>query len=142
MKNSKFWIAVGVCGFVMNIVDFILQGMVMVPMYYSKHADVFVQSTDPVWYILGDFLTVFVLAWVYQRVADNFKPHWQGGAVFGLYAGILVNFPTWILLHLFIKGFSYKYAWFSTIYGILWTLVAGAVIASIYEKKPANAAGT
>ena len=47
--------AVAASGVVMNIIDFLVQGMLMVPMYYSKHTDVFVQTTDPVWYIIGDF---------------------------------------------------------------------------------------
>jgi hypothetical protein len=137
MKNSKFWIAVAASGVVMNIVDFLLQGMVMIPMYYSKHTDIFNQTTNPVWYVIGDFITVFVLAWVFDKVSASFNSTWKGGAVYGLYAGILVNFPTWIFLHLFLKGYSYKYAWFSTIYGIVWTVIAGAIVASIYEKGSA-----
>ena len=68
-------------------------------------------------------------------------PHRKGGAMFGLSAGILINFPTWIMLHLFIRGFSYAYAWFFTIYGIVGTLAAGAIIASIYECKPTETSG-
>lgn len=142
MKDSKFWMAVGAAGVVMNIIDFLFQGMVMVPAYYSKHTDIFLQTTDPLWFVIGDFLTVFVLAWVYARVAGSFSTSWKGGAVFGLYAGILTNFPTWIFLHLMLKGYSYKFAWFSTIYGIVWTVIAGAIVASIYEKKTAAPAGT
>ena len=134
MKNSKFWIAVVVSGVAMNIVDFVLQGMVMTPMYYSKHADVFIQTTNPVWYVVMDFIMVFVLAWVYDKVAASFNSGWKGGAMYGLYAGILVNFPTWIFLHIFIKGYSYKFAWFSTFYGIVWTVIAGAIVAGIYKK--------
>jgi hypothetical protein len=142
MKNSKFWMAVGASGVVMNIIDFLIQGMVMVPVYYSKHLDVFIQSTDPLWFVIGDFITVFVLAWVYDKVAGSFSAGWKGGAIYGLYAGILVNFPTWIFLHLMLKGFSYKFAWFSTIYGIVWTVIAGAIVASIHEKKTTAPAGT
>ena len=43
------------------------------PMYYSKHADVFIQTTDPVWFIIGDFVTVFVLAWVYPQSFRQFQ---------------------------------------------------------------------
>jgi hypothetical protein len=41
-----------------------------------------------------------------------------------------------------LKGYSYKFAWFSTIYGIIWTVIAGAIVASIYEKKTAAPAGS
>ncbi len=142
MKNSKFWIAVAVCGVVMNIVDFLFQGMVMTPMYYSKHTDVFIDMANPVWFVIIDFVTVFVLAWVYDKVAGSFNSGWKGGAMYGLYAGILVNFPTWIFFHLFIRGFSYKFAWLTTIYGIVWTVIAGAIITSIYGKNPVAPAGS
>ena len=134
MKSGKFWIGVGVSGLVMNIVDFVLLGIVMTNLYYSKHADVFLDTSNPVWLIVGDFVTVFVLAWVYDKVAGSFSKGWKGGALYGLYAGVLINFPTWILMHLTVRGFSYKYAWFSTIYGIAWSAIAAAVVAALYKK--------
>ncbi|MGA9407604.1 MAG: hypothetical protein WBW71_10770 [Bacteroidota bacterium] len=137
MKNSKFWLAVGVAGVALNILDIILQGMVMQNLYYAKHADVFNQATNPVWFVVGDFLSIFILVWVYDKVAGSFSSGWKGGAMFGLYTGILINFPTWIFVHLWLlKGFSYHFAWFSTIYGIVWTVIAGALIAIIYKKAP------
>ena len=57
----------------MNVIDFLAQGMLMVPMYYSKHTDVFIQTTNPVWFVIGDFITVFVLAWVYLKVSGSFS---------------------------------------------------------------------
>ena len=141
MKSSKFWIAVLASGVVMNVVDFVVQGMMMVNMYYSKHTEVFSVTANPIWYIIGDFVAVFVLAWVYDKVSGSFSPGMKGGAMYGLYVGILVNFPTWIFAHLMIKGYSYKFAWFSTIYGIVWTVLAAAIIASLYKKSaPASAA--
>lgn len=134
MKSGKFWLAILVSGVVMNIVDFVFQGMVMESMYYSKHADVFTMTASPIWYILMDFVSVFVLGWVYDKVSGSFSAGIKGGAMFGLYAGILVSFPSWIGLHLFLKGFSYKYAWFSTIYGVVWGVVAAAIIAALYKK--------
>ncbi len=135
MKNNTFWVAVAVSGVVMNVIDYLFQGLVMVPAYYSKHADVFIQTGDPLWFVIGDFASVFVLAWVFDKVSGSFSAGWQGGAMYGLYAGILVNFPTWVFLHFLLKGFSYKFAWFSTIYGIIWTVIAGVIVASIYEKN-------
>ncbi|HTX18373.1 MAG TPA: hypothetical protein VMG34_06910 [Bacteroidota bacterium] len=139
MKSARFWIAVAVSGVVMNVLDFVGQAMIMTDMYYAKHPDVFLTTTNPAWYVLVDFVTVFVLAWVFTKVAKSFSAGWRGGAAYGLYAGILVNFPTWIMTHLMLKGFSYKFAWFSTFYGIVWTIIAAAVIAAIYPKEAPTA---
>lgn len=134
MKSSKFWIAVAAAGVAMNVVDFVLQGMIMDKMYYSKHLDLFNMMANPAWYILGDFVAVLVLAWVYDKVSSSFASGWMGGAMYGLYAGILVNFPGQIFLHLYIRGFSYRLAWFNTIYGIVWAIIAGAIFVAVYKK--------
>ena len=134
MKSGKFWVAVLVTGVAMNVIDFVFQGMMMMSIYYSKMPDLFNVSTNPIWYLLGDFIAVLVLASVYDRVSSSFSPDWKGGAEFGTYAGILVNFPTWIFLHLMIKGFPYGLSWISTIYGIVWTIIAGAIVAALYKK--------
>ena len=141
MKSRRFWLAVLASGVAMNVVDYIFQAMIMTDMYYSKHADVFDATTNPLWFVLADFIAVLVLAWVYDKVAASFRSGWRGGAIYGFYAGVLVNFPTWIILHLYLKGFSYKYAWFSTFYGIVWTIIAAAIIGTLYKKgqtAPAN----
>ena len=142
MKNSRFWIAVAGAGVVVNIIDFLCQGMIMEKMYYSRHQDVFNMTANPAWYVLGDFVTVLVLAWVYDKVSASFQKGWMGGAMFGLYAGVLTNFPTWLFLHLFIRDFGKKIALFSTVYGIVWTIIAGAVIVALYKKGDSTPAAS
>jgi hypothetical protein len=140
MKSSKFWIAVVAAGVVMNIVDYLVQGMWLSNTIYSQMPETFNLSTNPLWYVFGDFVTVFIFAWVYDRVYGSFGGTIKGGAVYGLYAGILVNFPTWIFMHLFIRGYSYSLAWISTTYGIAWGVAAGAIVGAIYKKVSAPAA--
>ena len=140
MKSSKFWIAVLAAGVVMNIIDYLVQGMWLTNAIYSQMPETFNMTTNPLWYVVGDFVTVFVFVWVYDRVYGSFGGAAKGGALYGLYAGILVNFPTWIFLHLFIRGYSYHLAWISTIYGIAWGVVAGAIVGAIYKKVSASAA--
>jgi hypothetical protein len=50
------------------------------------------------------------------------------------YAGVLVNFPTWIIAYLLLEGFTYGLAWGWTAIGILWCVIAGAVAGAVYEK--------
>lgn len=142
MKSGKFWIAVMAAGVVANILDYLVQGMWLTNAVYSLHPETFNPDANPVWYIVGDFVTVLVLAWVYDKVYGSFSGGAGGGALYGFYAGVLVNFPTWIFIHIFIKGFSYGTAWIWTIYGIVWAVIAGAVIGAIYKKGLAAAAKT
>ena len=91
-------------------------------------------DTSPVWFIVGDFVVALVLVWVYDRVRGSFATGAKGGATFGLYAGVLVNFPTWIVVNLFLQGLSYGNAWVGTIAGIVRTVVAGALAGVLYVR--------
>ena len=134
MKSSKFWIAVIAASVAVNILDFVVQGMWLAGAVYSKMPETFTMDTNPVWFVVGDIVAIFVLAWVYDRVYGSFGGAMKGGAVYGLYAGILVNFPMFIFVHLMIRGFSYHLAWIMTVYGVIWTVIAGAIIGPIYKK--------
>ncbi|MDE3057684.1 MAG: hypothetical protein KGJ59_06990 [Bacteroidota bacterium] len=137
MKSNKFWIAVLVGGVVANILDFLVQGMWLEAAYYSKMPDLFNMGTNVAYYIIGDFVFVFVLAWVYDKVASSFVNGSKGGMTFGLYAGVLLNFPMWIFIHLMIKNFPYGLAWINIIYGIIWTIVIGTVLGGFLKKTEA-----
>jgi len=140
MKSGKFWIAVLVAGVVANVIDYIGQGMVLTGMYYSKLDDVFRQDTNVGWLVFGDFVAVLVLAWVYDKVASVFGYGVKGGACCGFYLGVLVNFPTFHFIHLMFKGYPYSLTWISTIYGIIWYVIVGAILAAIMKKTPAAGA--
>jgi hypothetical protein len=135
MKGSKFWLAVLVGGIVVNVLDFLVQGLWLSSAYYNQRPDIFNIGVNVANFIFGDFVAVFVLAWVYDRVAGSFPSGPKGGMTFGLYAGVLLNFPTWIFIHLMIKNFPYELSWINTIYGIIWTVVAGSVLGWFMKKS-------
>jgi hypothetical protein len=122
-------VAVGVAG---NIIDFVFQGMIMASQYAAITA--FRKDASVPMLVLGDFVAALVLVWVYDRVYGSFGGGPKGGATFGLYAGVLVNFPTWILLNLLIVGFPYWLAWTWTVYGVVATVIWGAVAGAVYKR--------
>jgi len=139
MKSGKFWIAVLVAGVVMNVYDFVLHGVLMRDTYASN-PDVFRQSDNPTWFVIGDFVAVLVLAWFYDKVYGSFAGGLKGGLMYGIYAGILVCFPGFIFTHLVFDGFTYGMAWTWIIAGIIWGGIAGAILGALYKKGEAKAA--
>jgi len=140
MKTSRFWIAVAVGGVVANIFDYVVHGMILENAYYSKMTELMNQMANPTWYVVGDFVAVFVLAWVFDKVGGSFGGGAKGGATFGLYAGVLVNFPMGIFLHLMFKGFPYSLSWLWMVLGIIWYVIVGAILGALYKKgEPASA---
>ena len=84
--------------------------------------------------MVGDFIAALVFTWVYLRLAPQAPAGPAGGATFGLYAGVLVNFPKNIFLHLLIQGFPYALSWIWTLYGIMWYVVLGAIAGAMNRK--------
>jgi hypothetical protein len=120
-------------GVVMNVFDFVVNGIILQNAVYA-HVPLLKQNLPIKWLVIADFIAALVLVWVYVRVSGSFGAGVGGGAQFGLYAGVLVNFPTWIVCYLLINGFTYKLAWVYTVMGIVWGIIAGAVAAALYKK--------
>jgi len=141
MKSGRFWLAVLVAGIVATVLDYLVQGQVLAHAYYANMTALVKQDTPVQWFIFGDFVAVLVLAWVYARIGSVFGGGLKGGAVAGFYLGVLASFPTYHFVFLMFKGYPYSLAWVSTIYGIIWYVVAGAIIASVMGgTAPAPAA--
>lgn len=140
MKNSKFWLAVLVAGVVANVLDYIVYGMWLEGAYFKQNTMLFAQDTNPTWYVVGDFIAVFVFAWIFNKVSGSFGSSVQDGAKAGLYLGIFANFPLWIFIHLMFNGYPYSLSWISTIYGIIWYVIVGAIIAAVMKKGGTSAA--
>ncbi len=138
MKSSKFWIAVLVTGVAVNVFDYVLHGVLLRDTYASNPA--FREMNNPMWFIIGDFVAVLVMAWFYDRVYSSFAGGTKGGLTYGLYFGFVLSFPTYIFIHLMFNGFTYGMAWMGIITGVIWGGIAGAILGSLYKKGEAKAA--
>ncbi len=92
------------------------------------------------WIVIGNVVACLVLAAVYARTRSIFGLGLKNGATYGVYAGVLANFPTWLNLSVY-ASWPYGSAWAVTIALILNVTIAGALIGLVYEKmgqpKPA-----
>lgn len=139
MKSGKFWIAVLVAGVVANIVDYVVYGLWLGPTYFMQNTVLFNQNANPVWYVIGDFVSVFVFAWILNKVSGSFGSTPMDGAKAGLYLGIFINFPTWIFVHLMFNGYPYGLSWINTVYGIIWYVGIGCILMTMMKKPAATA---
>jgi len=85
------------------------------------------------WQTVGNVFSAVVLVWVYDRVRGAFAAGLKGGAVFGFYAGVLINFPTWLYMTVY-AGWPYHPTWHATLVLILSGVVAGALAGLAYER--------
>ncbi len=131
MNVQKLLTATVAVGVVANVIDYVVQGNVLAG-YYTQAP--FRQDMQLPWLIFGDFVFALVFVWVYDRVYSGFGGGLAGGAAYGFYAGVLMNFPVWIFMHLLISGFGYGLAWIWTIYGIVAAVILGALAGAVYKK--------
>ncbi|MBM3737235.1 MAG: hypothetical protein FJW39_15750 [Acidobacteria bacterium] len=136
MNWKRCLIAIIAAGVVVNVFDMVVHGWLFQQMFYSKLKELFRPEAEmnlPM-IIFGDFVGAAVLVWFYNRVLASFGPGAVAGAKFGAYAGVFAGFPTFIFMHLTIRGYPYSLAWAMTIYAVVWCTVAGIVAGLIYEK--------
>jgi hypothetical protein len=133
MNVRKFLVAAVGVGVVMNVFDFVVNGIILQNAVYAK-LPLLKQNLPITWLVVADFVAALVFVWVYVRVSGSFGASVQGGVQYGFYAGVLINFPTWIVSYLLINGFTYSLAWTWTVMGIIWCLIAGAVAGALYKK--------
>ena len=85
-----------------------------------------------------DVVAAIVLAVVFDRVRGSFGAGAKGGALFGVYAGLLVNLPIWIGMHLYLKDFSYTNAWLFTATSIVAYIAMGAAAGAAAGNETAT----
>ncbi len=120
-------------GLIANALDTAVHGFLLGSSYYAQQTGLFA-SGSVAWLVLGNFVAVAVFVGVYLRVRQSFKGGALGGATFGLYAGVLIGFPTHIFLSLVIADFPYSLAWAWTLHEVVWTVTVGAVIGPLVDK--------
>jgi len=89
--------------------------------------------------VIGDAFAALVLVGPYARTRSVFGASPKGGAVYGVYAGLLMNFPTWLFMSAYFS-WPYRTAWHVTLVLILVTVVAGAIMGAVYQAMDKSAA--
>lgn len=84
------------------------------------------------WEAAGDLATAMVAVGVYARTRKVFGEGVHGGAVFGAYAGVLMNFPLWLNMSIYFS-WPYRGAWALTIVYTSLSVVLGAIAGLVYQ---------
>ena len=120
-------------GLVANVLDTAVHGFLLGSSYYARQMGLFA-SGSVAWLVLGNFVAAAVFVGVYLRVRQSFTGGALGGATFGIYAGVLIGFPTHIGLSLTIVDFPYTLAWAWTLHEVVWTVTVGAIIGPLVDR--------
>lgn len=89
--------------------------------------------------VIGDLAAGLILAAVYARVRSVFGTGPTNGAIYGVYAGVLVSFPMWLQMSVYV-GWPYLTAWAFTIAGIVVYAIGGGLVGAVFPKLSGGAA--
>jgi hypothetical protein len=84
------------------------------------------------WETVGDLFSALVVTGMYARVRGVFGTGLAGGAVYGVYAGLMIHFPTWLFMTVY-AGWPYGPTWVITIGLVCLVIVAGAIMGLVYQ---------
>jgi hypothetical protein len=113
-------------GIAYSIIDFVALNYLLSGTMASM-ASVMNPTPSMVANTVNNFLFALVFAVVFDRVRGSFGPGPAGGLQYGIYAGLLLNFPLWLGLRVFIRDIPYATAWILMIYGIVVYAILGAI---------------
>jgi hypothetical protein len=81
---------------------------------------------------LGDLCMALVFVALYARTRSVFGENAAGGATYGVYAGLLGNFPTWFFMTLYFAWPKPAVYWFTIALVCVW-IVSGALAGVVYK---------
>ena len=123
-------------GFVQNIVNFVLHGLVLGGMYLDQPA--FVQEPDNmamqiVWFLVIALVLGVVASLLFASSRQSWQPGAKGGLHFGVLLGAVVGFQQFYLT-LVVNDFPYHVAWLWLGVEIISFGVGGMVLGAVYKR--------
>jgi hypothetical protein len=132
MNWTRALIAGLAAGFVTNLADFVMHGVLLAGTYESH--DVFTkEAANPVWFLVISFCIGIAAAILFAKSRDSWAPGWKGGLTFGFFLGLTAFFANFYD-PLVLEGFPYHLAWCWGGANLIDGLLGGMVLGAIYPK--------
>ncbi len=84
------------------------------------------------WETVGDLFAALIVVGMYARTRSVFGVGAKNGAIYGVYAGLLIHFPTWLFMTVY-AAWPYAATWTVTLTLVGMTVVAGAIMGTVYQ---------
>lgn len=123
-------------GFVQNIANFVMHGLVLGGMYLDQPA--FVQEPDNmamqiVWFLVIALVLGVVASLLFASSRQSWQPGAKGGLHFGVLLGAVVGFQQFYLT-LVVNDFPYHVAWLWLAVDVISFGIGGMVLGAVYKR--------
>ncbi len=123
-------------GFVQNIANFVMHGLVLGGMYLDQPA--FVQEPENmamqiVWFLVIALVLGVVASLLFASSRQSWQPGVKGGLHFGVLLGAVVGFQQFYLT-LVVNDFPYHVAWLWLAVDVISFGIGGMVLGAVYKR--------
>lgn len=123
-------------GFVQNIANFVMHGLVLGGMYLDQPA--FVQEPDNmamqiVWFLVIALVLGVVASLLFASSRQSWQPGAKGGLHFGVLLGAVVGFQQFYLT-LVVNDFPYHVAWLWLAVDVISFGIGGMALGAVYKR--------
>ncbi len=123
-------------GFVQNIANFVMHGLVLGGMYLDQPA--FVQEPENmamqiVWFLVIALVLGVVASLLFASSRQSWQPGAKGGLHFGVLLGAVVGFQQFYLT-LVVNDFPYHVAWLWLAVDVISFGIGGIVLGAVYKR--------
>jgi hypothetical protein len=123
-------------GFVQNIANFVMHGLVLGGMYLDQPA--FVQEPENmamqiVWFLVIALVLGVVASLLFASSRQSWQPGMKGGLHFGVLLGAVVGFQQFYLT-LVVNDFPYHVAWLWLAVDVISFGIGGMVLGAVYKR--------
>lgn len=123
-------------GFVQNIANFVMHGLVLGGMYLDQPA--FVQEPENmamqiVWFLVIALVLGVVASLLFASSQQSWQPGVKGGLHFGVLLGAVVGFQQFYLT-LVVNDFPYHVAWLWLAVDVISFGIGGMVLGAVYKR--------
>lgn len=123
-------------GFVQNIANFVMHGLVLGGMYLDQPA--FVQEPENmamqvVWFLVIALVLGVVASLLFASSRQSWQPGMKGGLHFGVLLGAVVGFQQFYLT-LVVNDFPYHVAWLWLAVDVISFGIGGIVLGAVYKR--------
>jgi len=133
IMNKKFWMSFIAVFITMEILDFVVHGLILAPTYQAHQALFRPDMNSKMWIyhvisLVGSFFFTFIFSKGYE--GKGFMEGVRYGTYIGIWMSIGMAYGTYGMIAI---PYSLALQWF--IYGIIEYIIAGVVLAMVYGMK-------
>ena len=136
MNWSRALIAGVVAGFVVNLADFVMHGLMLGPAY--RRYPVFAQEpANPIWFLVISVGIALPATLLFARTREIWREGVAGGATYGFWLGLISFFPPFYNV-LVLEGYPYHLTWCWAGINLIDSVLLGTVAGIIYKTAGAS----